>query len=142
MRDRKLKERYDHIVRFIKKYWSYLLPFTFAFFVIPLALILATPILLYAVLSLYFILWWVLNPIVCFIVPLIYGVKNKFTLHQLLIPVFVGLISLLSVLIFAIIAAIAGEEAIPIFVLRYTLPYMFIALLGNMVGFLLNKANP
>ena len=110
----------------------YILPPVIAFYVIPLILFLLTPVLAYGLTLFFLIQWYVITPIVCFASPLVYGAKNRFKPTHLLFPVLVGVLYLSSLFIFFGIDIIFGDIA------KFLFAYMFIALLGNVIGALLN----
>ena len=116
----------------LSKKLLYLLPSVIAFYIIPFILFLLAPILYYAIALFFLIHWYAINPIVCFVSPLIYGTRNRFKPSHLLFPVLLGVLYLSSLLIFFGIGVIYG------YMVNYTFVYMFIALLGYVVGVLYN----
>jgi len=116
----------------LRKKILYLLPSLISFYVIPLILFLLSPVLIYGVIFFYLILWYVINPIVCFVPPLIFGAKNRFKPSHLLFSLLIGVLYLFSLLIFFGVDIIYGDFD------SFLFAYMFITLLGYVIGAVYN----
>ena len=92
----------------------YVIPFlgvsTGVFMLMPLALLIAAPT-------------------ACFIASLIYGIKNKFKLLQIIYPILVGILFIPAISIYY------NETA-----WIYSIAYTVIALVGNIIGYAVGKA--